>query len=366
MMGLQSMKKGGAPMIQSLMPLWTEDKDILILDQTRLPLERTVIKVETPEQMHHAIRTLMVRGAPAIGNAAAFGMYLGAKCSAFQNHRELCALLETVGTYLATARPTAVNLFWAIRHMQRFAQGLPPDASPAALLNALFSEAQAVLQRDIETCRAIGRHGAPLLKSCKGILTHCNAGALATGAYGTALAPIYTLLEEGIRPKIYADETRPLLQGSRLTAYELMAAGADVTTICDNMAAWVMAQGMVQAVIVGADRIAANGDTANKIGTYGLGVLAAYHGIPLYVAAPFTTVDFQCPNGGAIPIEERDPQEVRHFQGVASAPQDVPVRNPAFDVTPHQLISAIVTENGVARPPFSESLPRLFGTKRPD
>ena len=348
-------------MTQPLMPLWTEDSKILILDQTRLPQERIVVQVETPEQMHHAIRTLMVRGAPAIGNAAAFGMYLGAKCGSFQGHQELIALLEKTGVYLSTARPTAVNLFWAIRHMEEFAHGLPQDTSPAVMLKALFQEAQAVLERDIETCKAIGRQGAPLLMRCNGILTHCNAGALATGAYGTALAPIYTLLEEGIRPKIYSDETRPLLQGSRLTAYELLAAGADVTTICDDMAAWVMAQGKVQAVIVGADRIAANGDTANKIGTYGLGVLAAYHGIPLYIAAPFTTVDFQCPDGNAIPIEERDPQEVREFCGTPSAPQDVPVYNPAFDVTPHQLIAAIITENGVAYPPFSESLPRLAG-----
>ncbi|MBE5780451.1 MAG: S-methyl-5-thioribose-1-phosphate isomerase [Clostridiales bacterium] len=342
-----------------LMPLWTKENKIFIVDQTQLPKTWSETEITTIEEMHYAIKTLMVRGAPAIGNAAAFGMYLGAKNSGFTDGDSLKDVLKQAGDYLATARPTAVNLFWAIGHMQHFADGLPKDADRDALLTALFTEAKAVLNRDIATCKAIGRHGAGLLKHCSGILTHCNAGALATGAYGTALAPIYTLLEQGIRPKVYSDETRPLLQGSRLTAYELQRSGADVVTICDNMAGYVMAQGKVQAVIVGADRIAANGDTANKIGTYSLGVLAKYHGIPLYIAAPFTTVDFDCIDGRGIPIEERKADEVRTFCGVQSAPIDIPVYNPAFDVTPNELITAIITENGVAYPPFAESLAQL-------
>jgi methylthioribose-1-phosphate isomerase len=260
--------------------------------------------------------------------------------------------------YLAGSRPTAVNLFWALERMQGVVDAAA-GSSVEEVKAALLTEALNILEEDKATCRAIGRHGAELLADGARVLTHCNAGGLATADYGTALAVIYAAHEAGKEVAVYADETRPLLQGSRLTAWELQKSGVPVTVICDDMAATVMARDMVDCVITGADRIAANGDAANKIGTYGLAVLAREHDLPLYIAAPLSTFDFSLADGGGIPIEERDPDEVRSFRGAASAPPGVPVFNPAFDVTPHRYITALITEHGVVRPPFADNLAEL-------
>jgi methylthioribose-1-phosphate isomerase len=330
---------------------WVGDKDgfVHLIDQTLLPTELTYRDCRTADEVWEAIRSLRVRGAPAIGVAAAMGVVVGLQGSD-SDRRVLAERLRRVCDQLRTSRPTAVNLFWALDRMQRRFAAVADSASPAEVRDALLQEALAIAAEDRAMCRAIGRHGAGLVGAGQGVLTHCNAGGLATADYGTALAVLYSAAEQGTSFTVYVDETRPLLQGARLTAWELRQRGLDVTLICDNMAAQVMKEGRVQLVIVGADRIAANGDTANKIGTYGVALLARAHGIPFYVAAPSSTFDLALADGSAIPIEQRDGREVTHGFGRQTAPDGVRVYNPAFDVTPAELIAGIVTERGVIRP----------------
>ncbi len=330
---------------------WVGDVDghVRMIDQTLLPVEYRQIEVRGIEAMWEAIKVLRVRGAPAIGIAAAFGTILGIQKSQATNYEDFRADLTRATDYLATARPTAVNLFWALERMKRVADENRHMTIPV-LKERLLDEALALFEEDRRMCRAIGRHGAELVRDGDGILTHCNAGGLATADYGTALAVIYAAHEQGKRVRVFADETRPLLQGSRLTAWELMHSGVEVTVICDNMAAVVMRQGKVNLVVVGADRIAANGDTANKIGTYTVAILAREHGVPFYVAAPSSTFDLSLASGDEIPIEEREPHEVTHGFGRQTAPDGVAVYNPAFDVTPASLITGIITERGIISP----------------
>ena len=327
-----------------------EDK-IILLDQTRLPEELVYVDLQTLHDVFYAIRTMKVRGAPAIGITAAYGLYLGMLVAAHnESIDDWDATIDDNVRYLMTARPTAVNLEWALRRMQRRSAS-SKWASRAEQLVALLDEAQQIDREDELANRVIGEQLASFIGNGMGVLTHCNAGALATSRYGTALSGFYIAKERGIDFKVFADETRPVLQGARLTAWELQQAGIDVTLICDNMAATVMSQGKVQAIMVGADRIAANGDTANKIGTYSVAVLAKHFGIPLYVAAPTSTVDLGIEHGQQIPIEERSPEEITSFNGRKIAPDHIAVYNPAFDVTPHELITAIVTEQGTFYPP---------------
>jgi methylthioribose-1-phosphate isomerase len=328
-----------------------------LIDQTRLPTELVHVDCHDVETVWEAIRSLRVRGAPAIGIAAAYGICVGVQQATTDRHSFDARLAEVAG-YLATSRPTAVNLFWALDRMKKRAAALA-SAPPAEIRAALLAEARAIEAEDRECCRAIGRHGAALLADGTGVLTHCNAGGLATADYGTALAVFFAAHESGKRLHVFADETRPLLQGARLTAWELAARGMDVTLICDSMAAQVMREGRVQAVVTGADRIAANGDTANKIGTYGVALLAAAHDIPFYVAAPTSTFDLSLASGDEIPIEQRDPREITHGFGRQTAPDGVAVYNPAFDVTPARLITAIICERGVIRPVTQEAIARL-------
>jgi len=337
-----------------------ENDSLVILDQTRLPTEERYVVLETVEDVHRAVKRLEVRGAPAIGVAAALGLYVAVRDGSFTTYDSLKKAIRQAADYLASSRPTAVNLTWALERMAAVAERTP-GAEPEAVKRALLTEALAILAEDRDTCRAIGRHGQALLADGSSVLTHCNAGGLATVDYGTALGVVYAAVEAGKKIRVFADETRPLLQGARLTAWELEKSGVPVTLICDDMAATVMARGLVDCVITGADRIAANGDTANKIGTYGLAVLAREHGLPFYVAAPLSTFDFSLPTGDGIPIEERDPDEVRRFRGVQTAPAEVDVFNPAFDVTPHRYVTAFITERGVVRPPFGETLKGLSG-----
>ncbi len=321
-----------------------------LIDQTRLPGAFVEVVCRDVATVWEAIKTLRVRGAPAIGVAAAYGAVLGARVGLSEGQMGLEQALAAATGHLRTSRPTAVNLFWALDRMDRFASGIPREVGRDEFLDRLLSEAHRVADEDRDMCRAIGAHGATLIGTGQGILTHCNAGALATSDTGTALAVIYAAHEQGKSPHVFADETRPLLQGARLTAWELQRRGVRVTLICDNMAAQVMKEGRVQSVIVGADRIAANGDTANKIGTYGVALLARAHGIPFYVAAPSSTFDLSLADGSGIPIEQRDPSEVTRGFGVATAPDGVDVYNPAFDVTPADLIAGIITDRGVIRP----------------
>ena len=321
-----------------------------IIDQTLLPGEFRTVECAEPESVFEAIRELRVRGAPAIGVAAAMGVVVGIRGPDFAGGSELAAELGRVAERLAAARPTAVNLSWALERMVRVAgenSGMPVPE----LKRRLLDEALAIREEDARMCRAIGRHGADLIQDGQGILTHCNAGALATAEYGTALSAIFAAHEQGKRLRVFADETRPLLQGARLTAWELMQAGIDVTLICDSTAGQVMKEGKVQLVIVGADRIAANGDAANKIGTYSLAVLANAHRIPVYVAAPSSTFDLSIPDGSAITIEQRAPEEVTNSFGRRTGPVGVNVYNPAFDVTPARFIAAVITERGIVRAP---------------
>jgi methylthioribose-1-phosphate isomerase len=330
-----------------------------LIDQTRLPVEFVEIDCRDVEAAWEAIKVLRVRGAPAIGVAAAYGVCLGVQKAIGSDEATFFKRLQETADYLATSRPTAVNLFWAIERMKAAAEGFRgrPSSEIAA---GLLAEARAIHEEDREMCRAIGRHGAALLRDGQGVLTHCNAGGLATSDYGTALALFFAAAEEGKKLHVYADETRPLLQGARLTAWELQHRGIDVTLICDSMAAQVMREGRVQAVVVGADRIAANGDTANKIGTYGVSLLAAAHGIPFYVAAPSSTFDRSIASGAEIPIEQRDPREVTHGFGRQTAPDGVAVYNPAFDVTPADRIAAIICERGVIRPVNRETIAAML------
>lgn len=326
------------------------DGQLVLLDQTCLPTQLQEVTCREVRDVWEAIRVLRVRGAPAIGIAAAYGMVLGLQPTLAADADEFFAALEHVSQYLAASRPTAVNLGWALHRMSQRAQQLRREKTPREIHAALLDEARAIHDEDRAICRAIGRHGATLLYDGMGILTHCNAGALAASEYGTALAVIYTAQAAGKRLHVYADETRPLLQGARLTAWELVERGIATTLICDSMAAQVMREGRVQAVITGADRIAANGDAANKIGTYSVALLAQAHGIPFYVAAPCSTFDLTLASGDAIPIEQRDPREVTHGFGRQTAPNGVQVYNPAFDVTPARLIRALITERGLITP----------------
>jgi len=331
------------------------DGVLRLIDQTRLPANLVFLECRDPEMVFEAIRSLRVRGAPAIGIAAAMGAVLGIRDVSADTSTTLIERLKEVSDDLGRSRPTAVNLFWALERMVKTAERnarLPPEA----LKRRLLEEAVAIRDEDARMCRAIGRNGVKLIADGDGVLTHCNAGALATAEYGTALAALFTAHEQGKRIRVYADETRPLLQGARLTTWELMRAGIDVTLICDNTAGQVMKEGRVQRVIVGADRIAANGDAANKIGTYSLALLAKVHDIPFYVAAPSSTFDLSLPNGGEIPIEERAPEEVTEGFGRRTAPEGVRVYSPAFDVTPHEYIAAIVTERGIIEHPDAEAV----------
>ncbi len=337
---------------------------VRLLDQTRLPLQVVFIDTADPERIRTAIRTLQVRGAPAIGVAAAMGVAAAVQGMRAATGTEVARHAEKAAARLASARPTAVNLFWALDRMKRTARR-NARRPPAELKELLVREALAIRDEDAAMCRAIGEHGVTLLKKSATILTHCNAGALATSEFGTALAPVYVAKERGWKIRVYADETRPLLQGARLTAWELMQAGVDVTLICDNMAAQVMREGRIDAVLVGADRIAANGDTANKIGTYGLAVLARAHRIPFYVLAPTSTFDMKTRDGSAIPIEERGSEEITMGFGRQVAPQGVKAYCAAFDVTPNSLITAIVCEKGIARPDYRKSLRRYAAPPRP-
>ncbi|QQE75156.1 S-methyl-5-thioribose-1-phosphate isomerase [Brevibacillus composti] len=334
---------------ETFAPVKWEGDALLLLDQTRLPVETIFLTLNTPEEVWAAIRHLQVRGAPAIGMAAAYGLYLGVRGSQAADVQAFREELNTQADYLATARPTAVNLFWALDRVKARVQR-EGEQPVEALKAAVLDEALTIQREDAEVCRTIGENLLTLLHDGMGVLTHCNPGALATAAYGTATAPFYLAKERGWNLKVYADETRPVLQGARLTAYELQQAGIDVTLICDNMAAMVMGQGKVQAVIVGTDRVAANGDVANKIGTYGVAVLAKAHGIPFYVASPLSSIDLETPTGADIPIEERPAEEITHGLGKQVAPDGIKVYNPAFDVTPAAYITAIVTETGIFKP----------------
>jgi len=321
-----------------------------MIDQTRLPTEFVEIDCADVPTVWEAIKSLRVRGAPAIGVAAAYGAVIGARAGLAEGQMEIEQALYAATEHLRTSRPTAVNLFWALDRIERFAETIPADVDPYGFLDHLLAEAHRIAEEDSAICRAIGLNGAKLVTAGQGILTHCNAGGLATTDYGTALAVIYTAHDQGKQPHVFADETRPLLQGARLTAWELQRQGVPVTLICDNMAAQVMKEGKINMVIVGADRIAANGDTANKIGTYGVALLAKAHGLPFYVAAPSSTFDLTLADGAGIPIEQRDPSEITQGFGRTTAPEGITVYNPAFDVTPADLITGIITERGVIRP----------------
>lgn len=354
-----------------------------LIDQTALPERLEMIDCYTPEDAWKAIKRLAVRGAPAIGIAAAYGV-----CLAVRQDPQNAAAARAAADYLATSRPTAVNLFWALDRIRRVIDGFEEaprahdggradeakqarsegnrrDTEADSLAGRLLREAVEIHDEDRRRCHSIGRFGAPLVEGCGGVLTHCNAGALATSEYGTALAVIYEAQKTNPALAVYADETRPLLQGARLTAWELQQSGVDVTVICDSMAAQVMREQRVQAVVVGADRIAANGDAANKIGTYAVAIAARYHGIPFYVAAPASTFDLSLPSGDAIPIEQRDAEEVARPFGVRTVPEGVAVYNPAFDVTPADLITAIITDHGVIQPVNAAQVAVVVGEPSP-
>ncbi|MDR1726602.1 MAG: S-methyl-5-thioribose-1-phosphate isomerase [Acidobacteriota bacterium] len=344
---------------------WT-DAGVVMLDQKLLPAQETYRTYTDYTGVAEAIRSMVVRGAPAIGVAAAMGVALGVKASLARSAGELDREFATVCDHIAGTRPTAVNLFWAVDRMKAAyarakveAQGAAAGDLLASVRDALVKEALAVHREDVAANRALGRFGQELIPDGARILTHCNAGALATAGHGTALGVVRAAVEAGKKVSVFADETRPFLQGARLTAWELAHDGIPVTVITDNMAGHFMHKGEIDCVIVGADRIARNGDVANKIGTYGVAVLAKENGVPFYVAAPVSTLDLSIPDGGRIKIEERDPDEVRRIQGVAITPEGVPVKNPSFDVTPARYVGAIITERGVARPDYAESLPAL-------
>jgi methylthioribose-1-phosphate isomerase len=343
---------------------WTQD-GVRMIDQTRLPVEEVYRTCRTYQEVAEAIRAMVIRGAPAIGIAAAMGIALGVKQSGARTVAGLRAVFESIAGTLSQTRPTAANLFWAVKRMREVLEKtLAAPGSEVEKLAAararLVDEAQCILAEDIAVNQAIGRHGAALLPNSGTVLTHCNAGALATGGYGTALGVIRAAVAGGKKIKVFVDETRPFLQGARLTAWELARDDIPVTLITDNMAGHFMQRGEIQAVIVGADRIAANGDVANKVGTYTLAVLAKENGIPFYVAAPLSTIDLHVASGDEIPIEERSPREVTHWAEISTAPKGIEARHPAFDVTPHRYVTAIVTERGIAREPYAESVKALF------
>ena len=333
---------------------WKDDR-VIMIDQRRLPLEETYVECPTYEDVARAIEEMVIRGAPAIGVAAAMGIALGAIKTETKDKREFLAALKEASTIISNTRPTAVNLFWAVGRMTRVVEE-NKERHIDFIKDRLVEEAKRIYEEDIETCRRIGRVGATLIKDGSTVLTHCNAGALATAGYGTALGIIRAACEEGKKIRVIATETRPFLQGARLTAWELKKDDIPVTLITDSMAGYVIGQGMVDAIIVGADRVAANGDVANKIGTYTLSILAKTHGIPFYVAAPISTVDFKCSSGDLIPIESRNLKEVSEIAGVRVAPTDLDILNPAFDVTPNENVTCIITEKGIAESPFLRRL----------
>lgn len=339
---------------------WTEG-ELILLDQTRLPGEIIEQRQESIEQVWESIKLLRVRGAPAIGIAGAYGLLVGMKPYRERPLNDFMVQLRKNAAYLNSSRPTAVNLSWALRRMSDAAARQREQAGSATqLYDLLVEEAIRIHNEDKAICRAIGEHGLALIHEGMGVLTHCNAGALATSELGTATAPLYLAHERGIDVRIYADETRPLLQGARLTTWELQRAGLDVTLICDNMAAYVMSQGLVDICIVGCDRVAANGDTANKIGTLGVAILARHFNIPFYVACPSSTVDLDTPDGSGIVIEEREADEVLFCGPHRTGPEGAKVRNPAFDITPQALISGFITDRGILRPPYADTLARQF------
>jgi methylthioribose-1-phosphate isomerase len=341
-----------------MLPTIAWENDVVVMvDQRKLPTAEVYVKCKTAQEVARAIRVMMIRGAPAIGVAASMGIALGMQKSRATGTAKFAAEFQKTCDVMAATRPTAVNLFWAIERMRRaFQEAAQAGQSVEEIKARLTREAQAIHDEDVASCRAMGRHGATLVPSRARILTHCNAGALATAGYGSALGVIRAAAEDGKDIAVFADETRPFLQGARLTAWELSRDHIPTTVITDNMAGALMRQGLIDLVVVGADRIAANGDVANKIGTYSVAVLAHEHGLPFYVAAPGSTIDPSTADGGMIPIEERDAREVTHIAGTRVTPDGVAVRNPAFDVTPNRLVSAIITERGVWRAPYVETL----------
>ena len=340
-----------------------ENNAVVIIDQTKLPGKKEIISLHTAQEIWNAIYLLQVRGAPAIGVAAAYGIYVLAKRMDTEDYDTFYREFVRQKEYLDSSRPTAVNLSWALNRMQRVVEAHSGE-TVAQIKEALHRESVAIQEEDIWVCRMIGEHGLTLVKPGDGILTHCNAGQLATSKYGTATAPIYLGEERGYHFHVFADETRPLLQGARLTAFELQSSGVDVTLICDNMSATVMKNGWVNAVFVGCDRVAANGDAANKIGTSVVAAVAKYYGVPVYICAPTSTIDLNTPTGAEIKIEQRPAEEVTEmWYKERMAPEGIKVFNPAFDVTDHELIAGIVTEYGVARAPYTESLAAIFAEK---
>ena len=340
-----------------------ENNAVVIIDQTKLPGKIDIISLHTAQEIWNAIYLLQVRGAPAIGVAAAYGIYVLAKRMDTEDYDTFYREFVRQKEYLDSSRPTAVNLSWALNRMQRVVEAHSGE-TVAQIKEALHRESVAIQEEDIWVCRMIGEHGLTLVKPGDGILTHCNAGQLATSKYGTATAPIYLGEERGYHFHVFADETRPLLQGARLTAFELQSSGVDVTLICDNMSATVMKNGWVNAVFVGCDRVAANGDAANKIGTSVVAAVAKYYGVPVYICAPTSTIDLNTPTGAEIKIEQRPAEEVTEmWYKERMAPEGIKVFNPAFDVTDHELIAGIVTEYGVARAPYTESLAAIFAEK---
>src|SRR3954463_13688786 len=339
-----------------------QDDVIVMVDQRKLPGQEIYVRCRTPQEVAKAIRTMVIRGAPAIGVAAAFGIALGVRRSTAKGTRQLAVEFQKICDLMAATRPTAVNLFWAIDRMKRvFAEAAQAGASTEEIADRLDREARAIHDEDVASCRAMGGHGAHVVPDGARVLTHCNAGALATAGYGSALGVIRAAVEQGKNVAVFADETRPFMQGARLTAWELLRDGINTTVITESMAGPIMRAGEIDLVVVGAVRIAANGDTANKIGTYTVAVLAHEHRIPFYVAAPLSTIDLATPEGDKIPIEERDQREVSHLGSARLTPEGAHIRNPAFDITPHRYIAGFITERGIFKPPFSESLKRAFG-----
>src|SRR5215471_14844051 len=345
-----------------MLPTIAREADaVVMIDQRKLPAQEIYVRCKTAAEVAKAIRTMVIRGAPAIGVAAAMGIALGMRKSKATGTQKFAAEFQNICDMMAATRPTAVNLFWAIDRMKRtFAAAAAAGESVEQIKDRFDAEAEAIHDEDVASCRAMGAFGAEVVPADARVLTHCNAGALATAGYGTALGVIRGAVEKGKRVAVFADETRPFLQGARLTAWELVRDGIDTTVITDNMSGALMRQGKVDLVVVGADRIAANGDTANKVGTYTVAVLAREHNIPFFVAAPLSTIDLKTPDGSHIPIEERSAKEVTHVKGAQLAPEGAHVWNPAFDVTPHHLIAGIITERGIFRPPYTESLAALF------
>jgi methylthioribose-1-phosphate isomerase len=366
-LGVEVASRNNQDLIQSspMLPTieWKDDA-VVMIDQRKLPSAEVYVTCRTARDVAKAIKTMVIRGAPALGVAAAIGIALGMRRSTATGTKQFVTEFQKICDLMAGTRPTAVNLFWAIERMKKaFAESAQQGLSVAEIRQRLDAEAWAIHDEDVASCRAMGAHGASLIPDSARILTHCNAGALATAGYGTALGVVRAAAGQGKKIAVLADETRPFLQGARLTAWELVKEGIDTTVITDNMAGAMMRLGQVDLAVVGADRVAANGDVANKIGTYAVAVLAREHGIPFYVAAPTSTIDLNTPDGDKIPIEERSDREVTHMGPLRLTPQGIRVRNPAFDVTPARYVTAIITERGIARPPYQEALAKIVGSR---